>query len=195
MTESAESESVQPTHSMAEDVRPPKDNESESVYFEGSPLVRGSLGTLFLFWLAGIVLIASPFLYRYYFTDPPSWPQWWLTAVLIIAGLIALVAPVIWARTIRYRISNFRIDYERGLLGKTIDTMELWHVDDIKFEQTFLDRLLGIGTVTIMSDDQTTPSLPLNGLPNPRAIFDALKNRIIAIKRSRGVIKMDTGGA
>ena len=194
MSQSAGSDSLQPTAPMGADVRPPKDSETESVYYEGSPLVRGSLGSLFVFGLVGILLMASPFVYRYIISDPPSWPTWWLTAILILAGLLALIIPILAARTIRYRISNFRIDYERGLLGKTIDTMELWHVDDIKFHQSFVERLLGVGTITIMSDDQTTPSLPLRGLPNPRAIFDALKSRVIAIKRTRGVIKMDTGG-
>jgi hypothetical protein len=33
----------------------------------------------------------------------------------------------------------------------------------------------------------------VRGLPKPRPIFDALKQRIIAVKRQRGVIKMDVG--
>ena len=191
MTRSADSDSLNPLPSAAADVRPPKDTETESVYYEGSPLVRGSLGSLFAFGLIGILLIAAPFLYRYVIED--TWPAWWVVTACILLGLLALIIPIVWARTIRYRITNFRIDYERGLLGKTIDTMELWHVDDIKFHQSFIERLLGVGTITVMSDDQTTPSLPLRGLPNPRKIFDALKNRVIAIKRSRGVVKMDTG--
>ena len=108
-----------------------------------------------------------------------------------LLGIAVFVAPIIWARTIRYRISNYRIDFERGLLGKTIDTTELWHVDDIRFHQSLIERLLGVGTITVFASDQTTPAMPLRGLPKPREIFDALKARVIAIKRSRGVIKMD----
>lgn len=186
------SDPMETTPSTAADIRPPKDHEAESVYYEGSPLVRGSLGSMFVLGLVGLLLIAGPFIY-YYVTDPHQWPRWWITTACILLGLLALIMPIVWARTIRYRITNFRIDYERGLFSKSIDTMELWHVDDIKFHQSFVERLLGVGTITIMSDDQTTPSLPLRGLPNPRKIFDALKNRIIAIKRSRGVIKMDGG--
>jgi uncharacterized membrane protein YdbT with pleckstrin-like domain len=107
--------------------------------------------------------------------------------------LILILAPIVWARTIRYRISNYRIDYERGLLSKTIDTMELWHVDDLKFHQSLIERILGVGTITVSATDQSTPSLPLRGLPKPRDIFDNLKARVIAIKRTRGVIKMDAG--
>jgi hypothetical protein len=103
------------------------------------------------------------------------------------------VIPVLVVKQFRYRISTHRIDFERGLLGKKIDTMELWHVDDIKFEQTFFNRLMGVGRITVMSDDQTTPQLELKGLPNPRPLFDSLKQRIITVKRQRGVIKMDMG--
>ena len=51
---------------------------------------------------------------------------------------------MIWARTIRYRISNYRIDYERGWLSKSIDTLELWHVEDITFHQSFVDRIMRV---------------------------------------------------
>lgn len=174
-----------------DDVSPPDASHKEQIYYEGSPLVRGHISSMLILGLLGILLVAAPFIHRYW---QGYWLPWWVIALLIVAGLLVLVGPFVWARSIRYRISNFRIDYERGIFGKEIDTMELWHVDDIKFQQSFVERMLGVGTITVFSDDQTTPSLPIRALPNPRKIFDALKSRIIAIKRSRGVIKMDTGG-
>lgn len=187
MTRSA-NDPIDPSAPVVHDVRAPGANEPEKVYYEGSPLVRGNIASLLLFFVIGLATIAAPFLYRYF---QGVWPAWWVTLIAVVIGLIFLVAPTIWARTIRYRISNYRIDFERGLLGKTIDTTELWHVDDIQFHQSIVERLLGVGTITIFASDQTTPSLPLRGLPKPREIFDALKARVIAIKRSRGVIKMD----
>ena len=120
-------------------------------------------------------------------------PAWWLTLIFILAGLACFIVPWLRTKMIRYRISNYRIDYERGLLGKNIDTLELWHVEDIRFNQTLIDRILGVGNITVISHDDTTPTLSLHGLPNPRPIFDNLKQRVIAVKRQRGVIKMDTG--
>lgn len=64
----------------------------------------------------------------------------------------------------------------------------------MRFHQTLLDRLLGVATLTVISSDATTPRLDLRGLPNPRPLFDTLKQRVITVKRQRGVIKMDTGG-
>lgn len=173
------------------DISAPKEGDPEKIYYEGSPLVRGNIGSLLLFFLIGALFIAAPFILR---SMSDGWMAWWIVLLLIVIGLVLIVAPVIWARTIRYRISNYRIDYERGLLSKTIDTMELWHVDDLKFQQSLIERILRVGTITIQATDQTTPSLPLRGLPHPRDIFDSLKARVIAIKRTRGVIKMDAGG-
>jgi len=94
----------------------------------------------------------------------------------------------------RYDITNYRIDYERGIFSKNIDTLELWHVEDINFHQSVIDRIVNTGDITVLSHDDTTPKLELNGSPNPRPLFESLKQRIIAVKRQRGVIKMDTGG-
>jgi hypothetical protein len=66
-------------------------------------------------------------------------------------------------------------------------------VDDIEFQQSFFDRLMGVGNITVFSNDKTTPQLHLRGLPNPRPLFESLKQRVIAVKRQRGVIKMDIG--
>jgi hypothetical protein len=52
---------------------------------------------------------------------------------------------------------------------------------------------MGTGTITIMSHDKTTPKLVLHGIPHPRPVFESLKQRIIAVKRQRGVVKMDVG--
>jgi len=122
---------------------------------------------------------------------PWPWWSWWMTILAIILAVAAIALPMLVTRTTRYRITNYRIDYERGILKKKIDTMELWHVDDISFEQGLLDRIMRVGCIKVLSDDRTTPQLDLHGIPNPRPIFDSLRQRVITVKRQRGVIKMD----
>jgi membrane protein YdbS with pleckstrin-like domain len=163
-------------------------DDKELVYYEGSPMLRADMGFVVLWAAVAAVLVVIPILFRIY--KPGTLPTW-VTIVAIALAILCLVIPVLIIRARRYRISNYRIDYERGLLSKRIDTLELWHVDDISFKQSLLDRILNVGTIIVMSHDDTTPKLELGGIPNPRAVFESLKQRIIAVKRQRGVIKMD----
>jgi hypothetical protein len=177
----------QPQQPQTQPHRPADD--SEEIYFHGSPLLRGSVGRVMIFALIGCLLIALPIILAAWGKSPPGLV--WL--LLILAGIIVIIVPILMAKRIRYRISNYRIDFESGLLSSNIDTLELWHVEDLKFHQSIVDRMVGVGTITIISHDDTTPVLTLRGLPDPRRIFEMLQQRVIAVKRQRGVVKMDTG--
>lgn len=170
----------------------PPAGDTEQVYFEGSPMLRGEL--LFTtFWVVlGLLILAAPGVWLY-FNGARFTPWWsWVVAVVLAGGVI--LVPILTVKRTRYRISNYRIDREIGLLSKKIETLELWHVEDIQFYQSLGDRLLRVGTITVISHDDTTPRLELRSLPNPRPLFETLKNRVIAVKRQRGVIKLDGGG-
>lgn len=170
----------------------PPAGDVEKVYFEGTPMLRGEL-MFTTFWVVlGILILAAPGAWMY-FKGTENTPWWaWLIAVLLAAAVI--LVPILTIKRTRYRISNYRIDREIGLLSKKIETLELWHVEDIQFYQSLGDRLLRVGTITVISHDDTTPRLELRSLPSPRPLFETLKNRVIAVKRQRGVIKLDGGG-
>lgn len=166
-------------------------DDMEEVYYQGSPLLRGALGKGFLWIFSGIILIAvavAAFV-RHWQQHVP----WWAFVALAVVGLCCIFVPLIRSKSIRYRVSNYRIDYERGFFGKDIDTLELWHVEDVRFHQSLIDRLLGVGNITVVSHDETMPMLVMHDIPHSRELFEQLKQRIIAVKRSRGVIKMDPG--
>ena len=191
----ADTEPIPPTPpetpSIGEPPHKPPDD-SEQVYFEGSPPVRSFEGKAFVCYLIGLILIAIPFAMDR-FTDPHTLPPWWVTLVLVLLGVTAFFVPFVLARNIRYRITNYRIDFERGIFSKDIDTLELWHVEDIHFHQSLFNRLLNVGTITVESHDENLPVLNLVGLPSPRPLYETLKQRVISVKRQRGVIKMDPG--
>jgi membrane protein YdbS with pleckstrin-like domain len=182
---------AQPTPPSDERPHRPADDREE-VYYQGSPQLRGEVGPMVLWSFVGIVLIAIPFVWKGLAREH-AMPAWWLTLTLIVLGIVCFIVPWLRTKMVRYRISNYRIDFERGLLSRRIDTLELWHVEDIAFHQSLIDRIMGVGDIKVISHDDTTPQLMLRGLPNPRPLFESLKQRIIAVKRQRGVIKMDVG--
>ena len=177
-----------PASSEPAEVHRPADD-TEEIYYEGSPLLRGALGRGFLWIFAGLIFLAIPIAGAVLHWRLP----WWLNLALVVLAIILWIVPVVQTKTVRYRVSNYRIDYERGILSKNIDTMELWHVEDVRFHQSLIARILGVGTITVISHDDTTPVLTMRDIPQPRPLFEQLKQRIIAVKRQRGVIKMDTG--
>ena len=163
-------------------------DDKEEIYFEGSPPVRAMAGKFCLYALIAVALLSLAILLVHKQIGP-----WWLWTALILLALIAPCIPWLLAKRLRYRITNYRIDYERGLLSKNIDTTELWHVEDLHFHQSLTNRLFNVGTIAVLSKDETMPHLILHGIPNPRPIYEMLKQRVIAVKRQRGVIKMDPG--
>src|SRR5207253_2951003 len=162
----------------------PADNKEE-IYFQGSPMLRWQLARAWPWALLGIVIALAPIFVKIVVSPDAAFP-WWIYPVAILIGLLFIFIPWLKTKTVRYRITNYRIDFERGLLSRSIDTLELWHVEDIKFHQSLLDRILNVGTITIIAHDPTTPSFELHGLPNPRQLFSMLEQRVIAVKRQRG---------
>ena len=162
----------------------------EVVFYEGSPKLRGEMPLLFKCIGAALLIAIVIVLMHMYWAGFP----WYIAVPLWLIVPLVLFLPLVLVRKNRYRISNYRIDYEQGLLSKRIDTIELWHVDDVQMRQGLIDRMLGVGTINVHSNDSTTPVLALRSLPEPRKLYDAIKQRVIAVKRQRGVIKMDGGG-
>ncbi|HEY1922473.1 MAG TPA: PH domain-containing protein [Tepidisphaeraceae bacterium] len=163
-------------------------DDREEVYFQGSPLVRAMAGKLCLYCLICLALLALAGL----LIDKHLVP-WWLDLAIIAIALAMPWIPWFFAKSIRYRISNYRIDFERGLFTKNIDTMELWYVEDMHFHQSLINRLLNVGAITIIAKDHKMPILQIVGIPNPRPLYETLKQRVIAVKRLRGVLKTDYG--
>jgi uncharacterized membrane protein YdbT with pleckstrin-like domain len=164
-------------------------DDREEVYYHDSPSPLAALSQFVAFGLLAIILIVAPFVIAHLGQPVPGWAY----AVAILIALILLVIPWLRVHSIRYRISNYRIDFERGLLGKRIDTLELWHIEDLSFSQSVVERICGLGSITVVSHDVSSPRLSLIGVRGGRKIFDTLEQRIIAVKRQRGVLKMDAG--
>jgi membrane protein YdbS with pleckstrin-like domain len=118
-----------------------------------------------------------------------SWPLW----VLSFIGLPGMLWTFLRHSTTRFRISLRRIEFERGILSKSVDSLELWRVLDVKYSQNIIERMLGIAKVTVMSTDQSTPELCLNGLPNARELFEKLRDAVQLARHSNRPMELVGG--
>jgi uncharacterized membrane protein YdbT with pleckstrin-like domain len=134
--------------------------------------------------IAGILvtLIAIPALAYFFSTtmDPSSAQQlrtfgWIATGILALVQLIAFLIAWLHLRSTMYTITNQRVLTERGIFAKTVDEIDLRYVEDSSFTQSFVHRLLGIGDVTIMSSDKTTPRYLLRAIHDPRGVRETIR--------------------
>src|SRR5262252_4422883 len=107
-------------------------DDREEIYFQGSPLLRAEAGKVLGFSILGVAVVAAPWILLT--LQGPF--NVWVAVACIPIGMLMILIPVLMQKTVRYRISNYRIDYEHGVASKTIETLELWHVDDISFHQS-----------------------------------------------------------
>jgi len=89
-------------------------------------------------------------------------PILWLLT-LLTCGIYFNIVSVSRLHT-RYTLTTERLKVTKGFLSKSVVEIELFRVKDTKVEQSFLNRLVGIGHIDVISSDQTG-RIKLTNLP------------------------------
>lgn len=100
---------------------------------------------------------------------------WWLTAILLFIEILLLGVALLRLRSTVYTVTNQRVMIETGLVTKALQEIDLRYVDDSAFTQGVLHRLLGIGNVTLISSDKTTPTYVLRAIRDPRGLRELIR--------------------
>ncbi|MCB0192692.1 MAG: PH domain-containing protein [Anaerolineae bacterium] len=113
-----------------------------------------------------------------------------LTPVLI--GLFFLLNVVIQLLSVRYTLTSQRLFIKTGLIARDIEEIELFRIKDVKVEQSVMQRILGYGTITIISNDETAPLLYLTGVSNPVKKKEQIRTYVrMAREHVRGLMLMN----
>lgn len=87
----------------------------------------------------------------------------------------------------RYAMSEDRLFVSVGFLNIKDEELLLYRVRDINTSRTLGQRIFGVGTVTVMSPDKTTPSLLLKNIKNPMEVKELLHKQVEEMKIRRRV--------
>jgi membrane protein YdbS with pleckstrin-like domain len=157
----------------AERLRPGKRNSdsgkspSEQELWSGSYSPKAMIGS---FAAAGVVTIVGLALAA--LSGPPGWLIWGIAAAVIWGGLLLLLA---YRRlTVRYRLTTYRFFHELGLLSRVGNRIEVIDIDDVTVQQGLVERMFGVGTITIQSSDRSDPELHLPGIEDARQVADLI---------------------
>jgi uncharacterized membrane protein YdbT with pleckstrin-like domain len=106
---------------------------------------------------------------------------------VLAAGLLGLI--LYWfRRSIRFRVTSTVIEFERGVLSKRIDVLQLWRIKDVVYKQNLVDRILRIAHVEIIAQDAANPDLEIVGMPASRQLFEQLRDSIEIQRQAKNVI-------
>jgi uncharacterized membrane protein YdbT with pleckstrin-like domain len=96
-------------------------------------------------------------------------------ALIVLPSLFGLLQAIARIRNTHYRVSNQRIVIQHGVLSRSLEEIDMRSIDDIEFQQSFIERLFGIGEVSIVSTDKVAPKMILHGIHDPLKIRELIR--------------------
>jgi membrane protein YdbS with pleckstrin-like domain len=148
---------------------------AEEIFFQGIARHTASLGG-YAFWtficfVGGLLVYVLNQVAMIANLGLPLW-------VLAFAGVPGLIWVWLVHVTSRFKVSARRVEIEKGVITKRIDSLELWRVLDVQYEQSILDRITGDAKIKLIGTDQTHPVLLLHGMPDHRRLFERLRDAV-----------------
>jgi len=107
-----------------------------------------------------------------------AWVIALVLAGVVVSALIFIVPIFFRILSRRYRLTSQRLFIERGIFNQTIDQTELIRVDDVRLEKTLMDRLFGVGTVSLLSTDVSDRLVVIEGIDNADRVAEAVRTNM-----------------
>lgn len=122
----------------------------------------------------------------------PSWlnyPLFYLGGILLflhlnregstVAGILALFIAIAFAGMLRLRyrfiISGDWVSTRVGLIAKNTNEMQIRHIRGINVRQGIIGRILGIGTLEMLSAAEEESKVIFSGIRDPHRVKEMLK--------------------
>lgn len=109
-------------------------------------------------------------------------------AALFLALNIMLVYSIFRIKSQRYTITTKLIERQDGMFVRRTDAIDLARVKDVELTQSILQRMMNIGTIEVISADKLDPDMKIEAIPNPRPVYEKLRDAVITINQRRGIV-------
>jgi membrane protein YdbS with pleckstrin-like domain len=112
-------------------------------------------------------------------------------AVLLVLGGIGLAY-------LQVKFTEFENDVERitcrkGILNRTVQSVELFRIQDVTSVHPWWQRMFGIGAVVVMTSDSNNPVWRLPGMKDAEQLRNELNRAAIALRDVKGVREVNMG--
>jgi hypothetical protein len=109
----------------------------------------------------------------------------------ICLAMLVLFWKVISLKSIRYEVTADRIEWSRGIFDRRVDNIDMFRVIDLKLRRSLIECLLGIGTVRLITKDESSPHFDFVKVHDCRYLYDVIKEAGLEADRLRNVIHLE----
>ncbi|MEN6335296.1 MAG: PH domain-containing protein [Phycisphaerales bacterium] len=106
-------------------------------------------------------------------------------ALLVLAWRIASL------KSIHYEVTPDRVEWSRGIFDRHVDNIDMFRVIDLKLRRSLIECLLGIGTVVLITKDETDPEFEFVRVRRCRYLYDTLKEAGLKADKKRNVLHLE----
>jgi uncharacterized membrane protein YdbT with pleckstrin-like domain len=162
----------------------------EQVIFKGNPSAVAILGTLVL---CAILFIGLSIGLVIFWKDiaPGTLRQivFWLPLIPLLVFMFKWIA----LNFLTYEITTERVKVIKGILGKRTDELELYRVKDTSLIEPFIYRMFGVGNISIVTNDVSTPALELRAIKNAKDVREKLRDSIeeCRTRKRTGIVELE----
>ena len=127
---------------------------------------------------------------------PSQWQNlgWFLSCLLVIPIPFAIWRWLVVKNTV-FTLTTVRVRMRRGVFNRTTDDLELYRVRDTRFEQTFWERMFGVGEVILFTTDASTPEIHIPWLKDAELLREAVRKFAEERRDAKGVRAFESGNA
>lgn len=111
------------------------------------------------------------------------WTLGAMSVVILGSGAVLWAKFAIQVYSVYYRLTTQRLFVSRGILSRTTDQTELIRVDDVRVTQRLVDRIVGCGTVEVISTDVSDAKLSLVGVAGPDKIAEHVRQQMRVLRK------------
>ena len=80
---------------------------------------------------------------------------------------------------------------ETGVFRRELEEIELYRIKDTTLTRSFVQRLIGLGTVTVISSDESMPTLVIPAIRGAAEVRQIIRENVELVRRARGVRELD----
>lgn len=108
------------------------------------------------------------------------------TVGLVVAGIWLLLRYLVWVTT-HFVVTNQRVAYQRGVLAKQGVEIPMFRVNNVNFNQTIFERLVGAGDLLIESGGEEGQS-SYTDIRRPDRVQQLIRAQVQAAARSTSAV-------